>query len=170
MTAQYLTKEQRPFQESVFPAVTFNLGPKVETVEHFDSKNKAEGWLSVTALGNFNPRTGGHLILRDLGLVVEFPAGSTILFPSAIIRHGNVPVGPHERRASFTQFAAGGLFRYADYGFRTERELRTQDPDGWGEIKRKRKGAWKEAIKSYSEYKNLYKDRELYLYAPWQVD
>ena len=99
----YVPRDMRVFRNSVFPATTFNLGPKVETVEHYDSKNKAEGWIVVTALGEFDPKTGGHLIMRELGLVVQFPPGSTILFPSAIVRHGNIPVQPHETRASFTQ-------------------------------------------------------------------
>ncbi len=159
MTAQYLSQEQRPFQNSVFPATTFNLGPKVETVEHYDSKNKAEGWIAVTALGDFDPIEGGHIILRELGLVIQFPPGSTILFPSAIIRHGNVPIQPHETRASFTQFAAGGLFRYADYGHRTEAEFKEQDLEGWKRMKEGRKMAWQAAVGNYSRYDELESDR-----------
>ncbi|KAJ7811173.1 hypothetical protein B0H14DRAFT_3479965 [Mycena olivaceomarginata] len=46
----------------------------------------------------------------DLKLVVEFPPGALILFPSATISHSNVPVQPGDERASFTQFTAGGIF------------------------------------------------------------
>jgi hypothetical protein len=57
--------------------------------------------------------------LRDLKLVIEFPPGSTILIPSSILSHSNVAVEAHERHYSFTQYAAGGLFRWVDNGFRT---------------------------------------------------
>jgi hypothetical protein len=70
-------------------------------------------------LGNFDPDYGGHLILWDLGLVIRFPPGSTILIPSALIRHSNVPIRAHEQRGSFVQYTAGGLFRWVQNGFKT---------------------------------------------------
>ncbi|KAJ7697753.1 hypothetical protein B0H14DRAFT_3529203 [Mycena olivaceomarginata] len=56
------------------------------------------------ALGDFDPDLGGHLILWDLRLVIRFPPGSTILLPSAIIRHSNTPIQAHEHRSSFVQY------------------------------------------------------------------
>lgn len=47
---------------------------------------------------------------------MEFPAGSTILIPSAAVTHSNISVGADERRYSFTQFTAGAIFRYVDNG------------------------------------------------------
>ncbi|KAJ7245963.1 hypothetical protein C8J57DRAFT_1523833 [Mycena rebaudengoi] len=108
------------FVGSIFAACTFNFGPHAITVPHLDFGNLAWGWCSITALGNFDPDLGGHLILWDLKLVIRFPPGSTILIPSAIIRHLNVPVQAHERRFSFTQYSAGGLFRWIRNGFQTE--------------------------------------------------
>jgi hypothetical protein len=52
-------------------------------------------------------------------LVIEFPPGSTILIPSSILSHSNTAVDDQEHRYSFTQYAAGGLFRWVDNGFRT---------------------------------------------------
>ncbi|KAJ6479842.1 hypothetical protein C8R45DRAFT_933631 [Mycena sanguinolenta] len=46
--------------------------------------------------------------------------GSTILIPSAILRHSNIPVRSHETRFSFTQYTAGGLFRWIQNGFMTD--------------------------------------------------
>lgn len=69
---------------------------------------------SVTPYGTYDPTRGGHLILWDLHLVIEFPAGSTILLPSAIVAHSNVKVAKHERRYSFAQYTAGALFRWVD--------------------------------------------------------
>ncbi|KAF8187439.1 hypothetical protein BJ912DRAFT_926686 [Pholiota molesta] len=50
--------------------------------------------------------------------------GSLLLIPSATITNSNTPVAPNEARASFTQYAPGGLFRYVGYGFRLK---------GWAE-------------------------------------
>ncbi|KAJ7925408.1 hypothetical protein B0H13DRAFT_1863243 [Mycena leptocephala] len=79
------------FARSVFAACTFNFGPHAITVPHLDFGNLAWGWCAITALGFFDPDLGGHLVLWDLKLVIRFPPGSTILIPSAIIRHSNVP-------------------------------------------------------------------------------
>jgi hypothetical protein len=113
----------RNFQKSIFTACTFNLGPNTITLDHLDSANVAHGLCAITALGNYNPKLGGHIALFDLGLIIEFPPGSTILLPSAVFRHGNTPIQPGETRMSFTQYVAGGLFRYVKYGFRTAKKL-----------------------------------------------
>lgn len=34
------------------------------------------------------------------------------------MRHGNTPIGADETRFGFTQYAAGGLFRWVDNGFK----------------------------------------------------
>lgn len=108
--------------ESIFPAATFNIGPVTSTTEHRDFKNVPFGWCAITALGTFDYKRGGHLILFDINRFIEFPAGSTILIPSSLYRHGNTAVmdeGPDVYRASLTQYCAGGLFRWNHYGFKT---------------------------------------------------
>ncbi|KAJ6476549.1 hypothetical protein C8R47DRAFT_985448, partial [Mycena vitilis] len=92
---------RRPFLNSVFSACTFNLGPY------------------TCALGH---RKGGHLILWDCKLILEFPPGTTILIPSAAIFHSNIPISKGEHRYSFTQYTAGGIFRWVDHGYQTEEE------------------------------------------------
>lgn len=82
------------------------------------------GWCAIQALGLFDHTKGGHLVLDDLQLVVEFPVGSLILLPSAVLAHANTTVQPGERRASFTQFTAGDLFRFVDNNFKTEESFR----------------------------------------------
>lgn len=111
------------FAGSVFAACTFNFGPQVFTAPHVDFANLAWGWCAITALGTFDPNLGGHLILWDLKLVIRFPPGSTILLPSALITHSNVPIQAHEHRSSFTQYTAGGLFRWVRNGFRTDEDF-----------------------------------------------
>jgi hypothetical protein len=108
------------FDNSVWSAATINFGPRTECLPHLDWMNLACGWCAITALGNYDPDRGGHLILWDLGLVIRFPPGSTILIPSALLRHSNTAIQDGESRLSFTQYTAGGLFRWVDQGFQTQ--------------------------------------------------
>ena len=107
----------QPFPETAFGALTFNFGPDACTYPHKDMKNLSWGWCSVTALGEFDYRKGGHLVLWDMGIAVEFPAHSTILIPSAVVEHSNTAIGEGEKRQSATQYTAGGLFGWRAHGF-----------------------------------------------------
>lgn len=120
---------RRPFPKSVFACTSFNFGSNVWTFKHRDVCNLPFGWCAIQSMGKFDAAKGGHLVLWDLKLVVEFPAGALILLPSATIAHSNVPVQPGDKRISFTQFTAGGIFRWLDYGGRTEAELEEEDPE-----------------------------------------
>ncbi|KAF7342717.1 hypothetical protein MSAN_02029600 [Mycena sanguinolenta] len=47
------------------------------TLPHLDFLNLSWGWCFITALGWYDYRRGGHLILWDLRLIIEFPPGAT---------------------------------------------------------------------------------------------
>ncbi|KAJ6499897.1 hypothetical protein DFH09DRAFT_1102819, partial [Mycena vulgaris] len=144
------------FARGIFAACTFNFGPHAICVPHLDFANLSWGWCSITALGDFDPDLGGHLILWDLRLIIRFPPGSTILIPSALIRHSNVPIRPHEHRSSFVQYTAGGLFRWVRNGFKT-------DEDWHNSASRKEKaareaenqGRWEQGMKMFSSIDEL---------------
>ena len=89
---------QHIYSGSIFPACTYNLGPEAISFFHHDAKNKPNGFIALTPLGNFNPKTGGHLVLKSLGIYIEFPPGSTILLLSSVIEHANTPILPGETR------------------------------------------------------------------------
>lgn len=110
------------FSNSIFPACTFNTTPNTIALDHADKGNWAGGPCQITSGGVFDHVKGGHIILFDLKRVIQFPSGSTILIPSASIRHGNTPIQPGETRYSFTQYCAGGLLRWVDCGFRSLRD------------------------------------------------
>jgi hypothetical protein len=112
------TSLKKPFN-SVFTAATYNLGPQTVCFPHLDFANLPFGFCAITALGDFDPDLGGHLVLEECKLVIRFPPGSTALIPSAIITHSNIPVSSHEKRFSFTQYAAGALFRWVENKFQT---------------------------------------------------
>ncbi|TFK60591.1 hypothetical protein BDN72DRAFT_779221 [Pluteus cervinus] len=110
---------QRNFAESIFPAASFNLGPSTVSLEHTDAGNVGYGLCALVALGEFDYRAGGHLVLFDLGLMVQFPPGAVVLLPSGVLRHGNTPIQSNEERYSIAQYCAGGLLRWHRYGLRT---------------------------------------------------
>ncbi|KAJ7605702.1 hypothetical protein DFH06DRAFT_1275570 [Mycena polygramma] len=112
----------RPFRNGIFSACTFNLGPRTCALGHRDFVNFALGWCPIVAFGDFDYKKGGHLILWDCKLIIEFPPGCTILIPSAAVFHSNIPIAPHEHRYSFTQYTAGGLFRWVEHGFKSEED------------------------------------------------
>ncbi|KAE9384203.1 hypothetical protein BT96DRAFT_950723 [Gymnopus androsaceus JB14] len=66
------------------------LAHRTVTPPHLDAGNIAHGW---------------------------FPPSATILFPSALITHSNIPVQPSEERRSIVQYSAGGLFRWRYNGW-----------------------------------------------------
>ena len=146
---------------SIFPAASINFGPEAVSLDHLDHSNLAGGFCSITAGGSFDPTKGGHIYLVDLELVIEFPPGSTILIPSAVIRHGNTPIRQGETRTSFTQYAAGGLFRWVDYGFKTWKQLWESDrAHADRELENKSK-KWVEFLTLYSKVHELESDHLL---------
>lgn len=112
----------RNFPHTPWAAGTFNCGPQTVCTVHVDSKNLPLGWCALTALGNFDHKKGGHLVLWEPGHVIEFPAGSTILIPSGAVHHSNASIEPHEKRQSFTQYSARALFTYIDNGYQTRED------------------------------------------------
>jgi hypothetical protein len=145
----------RPFAHSVFFCAAFNFRPNVWTFRHRDVLNLAFGWCAVQALGAFDHTKGGHLVLWDLKLVVEFPAGALILLPSATIAHSNVPVVPGDQRASFTQFSAGGIFRFVDNRCRTVEELLEEDPEEYQRVMGLKASRWENGLNLFSTMDEL---------------
>ncbi|KDQ25054.1 hypothetical protein PLEOSDRAFT_1046943, partial [Pleurotus ostreatus PC15] len=146
---------RRNFRMSVFPCATFNFGPQVRTFKHRDTLNLANGWCSIIALGRFDHKRGGHIVLWDAKLVIEFPAGSTILIPSSAIMHSNVSVREGESRASFTQYAAGGIFRWVDNGCQRQAVFQQIDPVSYDQRMQERKDGWQKGLAMYSSLNEL---------------
>lgn len=156
------TIPKRPIANSVFAAASFNFGPRAVTFEHTDSGNKANGLCPIFCTGTFDPTKGGHLVLRQLKLLVQFPPGCIALIPSATLMHGNVPIRAGEQRESFTQYASGGLFRWVEYGFRSWSMLQ-EDEEMLAREMNRRSTRWKEALERFSTLASLHEDRAPYL-------
>ncbi|KAF7334844.1 hypothetical protein MSAN_02360700 [Mycena sanguinolenta] len=109
-----------PLLSCVFACITFNFGPQTVTLLHLDFLNLAWGWCFITAPGWYDHRKGGHLIIWDLRLVIEFSPGATFAIPSAVLRHSNVSIQKGEKRFSITQYTSVGLFRFVNNSFQMD--------------------------------------------------
>ena len=139
-----------PLKNSIFAAITINFGPSTVTYIHRDYKNRAAGICAVRACGNFDDEKGGHIILWDLGLIIRFPAGSTIFLPSALIRHSNTTIRATETRYSITQYSSGHLFRYVDNGCCSD-EVALLAADRWESTLREliQENRWDDMLKQF---------------------
>ncbi|KAJ3762781.1 hypothetical protein F5878DRAFT_550136, partial [Lentinula raphanica] len=143
-------------EKTVFAALTLNLGPRSFSPPHMDADNGAGGWCTDTPAGNYDPDKGGHLVLWDMGLVIRFPPGSSILFPSALITHSTLPIQETETRYAFIQYSSGGLFRWRGNGFRSDKELQaTASPEAKATHEAERASRWKLALQKFTRWSDL---------------
>ncbi|KIY47773.1 hypothetical protein FISHEDRAFT_44639, partial [Fistulina hepatica ATCC 64428] len=146
----------RNFASSVWAAMAFNLGPRTITWRHKDILNIPFGWCCVTALGRFDYKKGGHLVLWDFGLIIEFPPGATVLIPSAIVEHSNTRISPSEVHYSLTQYSAGGLFRWVEQGMQTQKaQLESLDEEGLKSVKEADQKRWANGLSYFSTLDEL---------------
>ncbi|KAF6757116.1 hypothetical protein DFP72DRAFT_809628, partial [Ephemerocybe angulata] len=111
------------FSNSVFPCASFNCGPASVSFPHHDFNNLLFGLCALTLLGSFDYTSGGHLILFELKLVIEFPPGTTAFIPLSAFKYGNTSIQHGETQLSIAQYGASGLFRWIAYGFCSGKEL-----------------------------------------------
>ncbi|KAF9056805.1 hypothetical protein BDP27DRAFT_1242289, partial [Rhodocollybia butyracea] len=137
------------FNNSVYSCMTVNFGPSMWLYIHTDSKNDPTIPCAVTAGGRYDHTRGGHIVLWDFNLVFEFPPGATIILPSALICHSNIPVQKGEVRVSVTQYTAGGIRHWLEYGGRTEEEFEAEDPKGFQGAWAKRSNRWCKDLKKF---------------------
>ncbi|KIY61941.1 hypothetical protein CYLTODRAFT_362185, partial [Cylindrobasidium torrendii FP15055 ss-10] len=114
------------FDGSVFAAVAINFTDNAASEPHTDEANRPDGLCTITGLGPYDHTKGGHIVLLEAKLVIEFPSGSTVFIPSAISTHYNMPVQKGDKRYSVTQFTGGGLFRWVKNGFMSDKSWYAQ--------------------------------------------
>lgn len=128
--------------------MTVNFGD-VCSHRHKDPRNPAVGQCGVKSLGDHDHTQGGHMVLWDLKLLIEFPHAATIFIPSAVLFHSNTPVAKGERRVSITQYAAGPIFQWVDNGFCTDKFLKNEQPDEWARLNALKASRWEEGVKLF---------------------
>lgn len=78
------------------------------------------------------------------------------MIPSGTLEHSNTDIGKDESRYSFTQYAAGGLFRWVEHGFVREKDYKK----GWSKAREEKeledgKRRWEEGIALFSTLDEL---------------
>ncbi|KAJ7666210.1 hypothetical protein DFH06DRAFT_1322829 [Mycena polygramma] len=111
-----------PTDSSVYSAATFEFGGPHYRASPSAAQGEPGTWNVLTALGTFQPMHGGHLIVWDLGLVTNFPAGTTILIP-ACLRYSFVKVREGEHRYSLLQWSGSGIGRWYRNGRKSDLEF-----------------------------------------------
>ncbi|KAF9006284.1 hypothetical protein BDZ89DRAFT_966085 [Hymenopellis radicata] len=104
------TSLHRNFANSVFTLLTVNVGRRTVTNPHRDRANRPR-LASGFAFGEYDPTLGSQMVLDGFKLVIDFPPGTTIFIPLAIVTHSNTNIFPDETRYSITQYTPGALFR-----------------------------------------------------------
>ncbi|KAK7017444.1 hypothetical protein R3P38DRAFT_3202002 [Favolaschia claudopus] len=89
-----------PCETSVFSAITLELGGPHHILSPFGPHGHYDPatWCIITSIGVYDCRVGGHIILWDIGWVLVFPPGASILLPPGLVRYSFVEVAPHEYR------------------------------------------------------------------------
>lgn len=154
---------KRTYDDSfgVYPCWSFNLGKQTACCPHTDHLNLAQGWCSISPVGSFDPKEGGHIILWNLKLVADFPAGATVLIPSALITHSNTAVKPYETRYSIVQYAAGGLFRWVENGFMSDIDWQQRASENdIKQRKEERENRWRQASSMFMKLSEFHSTTE----------
>ncbi|KAJ7036230.1 hypothetical protein C8F04DRAFT_954020, partial [Mycena alexandri] len=105
-----------------FAAAEFDLG-ELGSAPRLQDKDLLHGWRALTALGTYDSRRGGDIILWDDGWVIRFPPGATIFFPAALMRYSFVEVQPGEKQYTFSQYLPAGLARYVANGYESDAQF-----------------------------------------------
>ncbi|KAJ7733460.1 hypothetical protein B0H16DRAFT_1768421 [Mycena metata] len=92
--------------------------------------------------------------------LAEFPPDTTILIPSAAVFHSNIGIGPNDRRYSFSQYTARGIFRWIERGFQSEEDyLASLSREEQVQEQANAKARWAEGAGLFSPLQEL---RDLY--------
>ncbi|KAL1749847.1 hypothetical protein FB107DRAFT_294861 [Schizophyllum commune] len=149
------------FPKSVWSCLTINFGPRTVSIAHRDFGNLSHGFCAITALGRYNFDRGGHLIVRELRLVIRFPAGSSIIIPSALFTHHNTDIGAEETRYSVTQYTSGAIFRFVEHGCQLdEAYYAALDAEGVREARKANSARWKKGVAMFSRLPILKRNAE----------
>ncbi|KAG8933462.1 hypothetical protein FRC01_009130 [Tulasnella sp. 417] len=139
-----------------FASLTANLGPQTVCDKHRDVKNRANGGVCVVkTLGKYDWQWGGHIVLHELGLVVEMKPGDALFFPSAIITHSTIPILDGETRYSLVWYSAGGLFRWKDADFQTHVDWRQDSPEEYRRHQKEGELRWNQGWKKFATLSQL---------------
>ncbi|KAI0084088.1 hypothetical protein BDY19DRAFT_871449, partial [Irpex rosettiformis] len=92
------------------------------TYLHLDEMNKVSDICLIVNTSDFDFKQGNHLILSQLGILIEFLPDSIILISSATLVHSNIAIQDYEQRESMTLYTTGELFWWINYNFQIKKD------------------------------------------------
>jgi hypothetical protein len=110
-----------PFHSSIYPACTFHFGPQSVSCTQQDMPGFPR---AMSALGDFDDVRGGHLVLVDHDLAIQFPSGTSIVI-SSTTRYRIAAVSAGEHHYTLTQYFPTSLVNYIE-----RNGMPTEDADG----------------------------------------
>ncbi|KAJ3831348.1 hypothetical protein F5878DRAFT_88415, partial [Lentinula raphanica] len=94
----------------------------------------------------WSSRASRFILFSGIGLIIRFPSDSTILLPSALLTHSNIPIEDGETRYSIVQYALEGLLRWVYNSLRSNAEFaKTATDEEKAQHKRDEKTRWMNA-------------------------
>lgn len=146
LKAHIKESRQLDFLAGPFASICLNTGDSVAAKLHRDHINLLLGFCLILAMGDFNPKTGGHLILKEAGVILEFGPGDLTLIPSAAVTHGNIPIPIGERRNSMALWTSGNVVSWKELGNQSWSVLTQKERDAYNV---ERKEAVTEMLRSH---------------------
>ncbi|THV07166.1 hypothetical protein K435DRAFT_742811 [Dendrothele bispora CBS 962.96] len=117
---------KRTFPNSQFASIRYNLKNAID-VPHRSFSNLSFGRCGIFACGNYNYKKSGHVVLWDLGLVIEFPPGTVVFIPDALLLYSTTKISTtttSETRSLIMLYSDAALFRWVHNGGMTDRQFR----------------------------------------------
>ncbi len=97
-------------------------------------------------------------MLWNLKLIIRFPPGATILMPSALVTHSNIPIQKNEKRYVMLQYSAGALARWVYNGYKSDKAfVATATSKQKVQREEDRKMRWKTSLASFSRWEDVRK-------------
>lgn len=115
----------------IWTSVGYNYR-RASSRRHRDSSNPPGFPCGIVVADVTDPSKGGQLVLEELNLILELHPGDVVIFPSALITHGNFSLITDQIRTSIAVWASGPVHIWADENCerRAESGPRPQrDPD-----------------------------------------
>ena len=82
------------FLAKPYASVCLNTGDNALSKRHRDLYNLLLGLCAILALGDFDSKLGGCLVLKEARVIVELAPGDVFLFPLAMFTTWNITVQP----------------------------------------------------------------------------
>ncbi|KAJ7048217.1 hypothetical protein C8F01DRAFT_1193810 [Mycena amicta] len=112
-----------PFPGSVLPTCEIRLLGRDAAEPHTDWQVRHCDMMVGTVYGEWNSKTGGHLILPDDGKYLPLEVGDMFVIPSGSKPYAFIPVGDGEYQFLFCQYFHSSVYRWLKKGGKSDEQF-----------------------------------------------